>query len=530
MFANKFLYSLTGKLILTIGTLIIIISFVFWYATLLKQEHDLKLIAVKYGDSFIDFIKESTRHNMLAFRRSSIQQTLQDVSNTEGLKRVMIFDHKARIFYSSNKEEVGNFVDKGSISCVGCHLDTEKSFKLKPEPKKWDVYKNPEGFTALTLVEPIYNESACYTSECHVHSKEQKILGFVEADMSLALLDEAKLKQGLALTAYVFIFIVAISISTCIILYKVVTKPVSELAHGMAKVAMGDLEYHLPVNAVDEFGDLARTFNAMTNDLKKAKQELVDWGNTLEKKVQEKTKAIKNAQAQLIHSEKLASLGRMAAGVAHEINSPLTGIVTFGHLLQKKFQPGSQDREDIDVIIDQANRCSNIIKGLLGFARSSAAEKSAINIHDVINSSLNIVRNKVDFFNLQLITDFDESLPGVTVDSSQLQQVFLNMIMNAADAIEGKGSITIKTNPVTDEGKDFVEIEFRDTGTGISEDDLKNLFEPFFTTKPVGKGTGLGLAVSHGIIQEHGGKVFVKTKVGEGTSFFIRLPAHKETA
>jgi two-component system NtrC family sensor kinase len=266
----------------------------------------------------------------------------------------------------------------------------------------------------------------------------------------------------------------------------------------------------------------------MTADLKKAKNELVEWGNTLEKKVQEKTEAIHRAQAQLIHSEKLASLGRMAAGVAHEINSPLTGIVTFGHLLLKKFPAGTEEHEDIEVIIEQANRCSTIIKGLLGFARASAAEKTATNINDVINHSLNIVRNKADFFNIKLVTNFDENLDRVTADSSQLQQVFLNLIMNAADAIEGKGTITITTKNTGDNGRDFVEIEFRDTGPGIDDENLAKIFEPFFTTKPVGKGTGLGLAVSHGIIQEHGGTIFAKTKVGEGTSFFIKLPALKE--
>jgi len=303
---------------------------------------------------------------------------------------------------------------------------------------------------------------------------------------------------------------------------------VSMLAQGMERVAGGDLDYTINVKRKDEMGELANAFNAMTSDLKKAKHELMEWGNTLEKKVQEKTEAIHRAQAQLIHSEKLASLGRMAAGVAHEINSPLTGIVTFGHLLLKKFPPGTQEREDIEVIIDQANRCSTIIKGLLGFARASAAEKALTNINDVLHSSINIVRNKADFFDIKLITDFDPSLLRVKADSSQLQQVFLNMIVNAADAMEGKGTLTLTTRNAPENNQDFVEVEFRDTGPGIPKENLEKLFEPFFTTKPVGKGTGLGLAVSHGIIQEHGGKIAVTTKLNEGSSFVIKLPAQRE--
>ena len=298
----------------------------------------------------------------------------------------------------------------------------------------------------------------------------------------------------------------------------------------MRRVAAGDLDFKININRKDEIGELANTFNVMSDELRKAKNESMEWGNTLEKKVQEKTEAIHRAQQQLIHSEKLASLGRMAAGVAHEINSPLTGIVTFGHLLRKKFPEGTEDREDIEVIIDQANRCSTIIKGLLGFARATTADKAQTNINDVLESSLNIVKNKADFFNIKLSTNFEPSLNMVKADAPQLQQVFLNMIVNASDACEGKGAITIATSNVHDNGHDYVQIEFRDTGYGIKDEDLEKIFEPFFTTKPVGKGTGLGLAVSHGIIQEHGGKITISTKIGEGTSFFIWLPALKERA
>ncbi|MBI5188421.1 MAG: HAMP domain-containing protein [Nitrospirae bacterium] len=295
----------------------------------------------------------------------------------------------------------------------------------------------------------------------------------------------------------------------------------------MERVAAGELDYTVKIDTKDEIGDLARAFNAMTTDLAKAKKELIDWGHTLEEKVEEKTGEIRKAQAQLIHSEKLASLGRMAAGVAHEINSPLTGIVTFGHLLLKKFPDGSQDREDIEVIIEQANRCSTIIKGLLGFARATSVEKGPVNINDILNHSLNMVRHKADFFNIKIVLNLDESLPPIKADASQIQQVFLNMIINAADAMDGKGTFTVCTRKVIENGNPFVEVEFTDTGQGISEENIKKLFEPFFTTKPVGKGTGLGLVVSHGIIQDHGGRIRVKSNVGEGTSFFVRLPFYE---
>lgn len=523
MLVKKSLHSLTGKLILTIGSLMIAGSTIFWFFLFKHQERELIQNSVKYGYSFVDYVKKSTRYGMLTFQELLIQQTIEAIGSAEGVSRVRIFDSKGKIAYSSDKEDIGTLVDKNSPMCTSCHAANSHP---KDTPG-WSIRKEKD-FRVLNIVQPIYNEPACYTSTCHVHTKEQKVLGLIEANLSLAVLDKSIKQQGMAITIYVLAFLFVISVVLCTILWNLVSTPVSMLAKGMERVAGGDLDYTINVKGKDEIAELANAFNAMTYDLKKAKNELMDWGNTLEKKVQEKTEAIHRAQAQLIHSEKLASLGRMAAGVAHEINSPLTGIVTFGHLLLKKFPPGTQEREDIEVIIDQANRCSTIIKGLLGFARASAAEKALTNINDVLHSSINIVRNKADFFDIKLITDFDPALLRVKADSSQLQQVFLNMIMNAADAMDGKGTLELTTRNISEDNRDFVEVVFRDTGPGIPEENLEKLFEPFFTTKPVGKGTGLGLAVSHGIIQEHGGKITVKTRPNEGSSFIIRLPAQRE--
>ncbi|MBS1114604.1 MAG: sensor histidine kinase, 2 heme-binding site [Nitrospirae bacterium] len=524
MLVKKSLQSLTGKLLFTIGTLMIIGSTLFWFFLFRHQERELLQNSVKYGYSFVDYMKKSTRYGMLTFQELLIQQTVEAIGSAEGVLNVRILDSQGKVKYSTNKEDVGVILDSRTPICRTCHVEGGPT----KETPSWSIQKGDRDFRILNIIQPIQNEAACYTSTCHAHPKDQRVLGIIEANLSLEILDKSIKQQGIAITIYVLAFLFVISVVLCLILWNLVSTPVSMLAKGMERVAGGDLDYTININRKDEIGELANAFNAMTSDLKKAKNELMDWGNTLEKKVLEKTEAIHRAQAQLIHSEKLASLGRMAAGVAHEINSPLTGIVTFGHLLLKKFPPGTQEREDIEVIIDQANRCSTIIKGLLGFARASAAEKALTNINDVLHSSMNIVRNKADFFDIKLITNFDPALLRVKADSSQLQQVFLNMIMNAADAMEGKGTLTLTTRNISENGRDFVEVEFRDTGPGIPEDNLEKLFEPFFTTKPVGKGTGLGLAVSHGIIQEHGGKIAVRTKLNEGSSFMIKLPAQRE--
>jgi two-component system NtrC family sensor kinase len=323
-------------------------------------------------------------------------------------------------------------------------------------------------------------------------------------------------------------FVVVISFLLCLILYNFVTKPISFLVDGMNKLSKGDMDYRINLNTKDEIGLLANSFNSMVDELKQYRDKMEKWTKNLEEEVQKKTAEIVRAQEQLINAEKLASLGRMAAGVAHELNSPLTGIVTFAHLMMKRIPPeNAQDAEDLKVIIDQAERCSKIVRGLLGFSRKTASEKAHVDINTLIENTLSMVRNQAKFYNIAFDVRLDKSIPEVNADPNQIQQVFLNLLINAADAMEEKGKITISSRMIIDRDDRFVEIEFTDTGPGIPEDIRSKVFEPFFTTKPAGKGTGLGLAVSYGIIKKHEGQIFVKSEHGQGASFFIRLPVAK---
>ncbi|WP_333655443.1 ATP-binding protein [Dissulfurispira sp.] len=340
-----------------------------------------------------------------------------------------------------------------------------------------------------------------------------------------------KQNPGIKLEVVLFyggFFVVAISFLLCLILYNFVTKPISFLVDGMNKLSRGDMDYRINLNTKDEIGLLANSFNSMVGELKQYRDKMENWTKNLEGEVQKKTAEIVRAQEQLINAEKLASLGRMAAGVAHELNSPLTGIVTFAHLMMKRMPPeNTQDAEDLKVIIDQAERCSKIVRGLLGFSRKTASEKAHVDMNTLIENTLSMVRNQAKFYNITFDVRLDKSIPEVNADPNQIQQVFLNLLINAADAMEEKGKITISSRMAEEAADRFVELEFADTGPGIPEDIRSKVFEPFFTTKPAGKGTGLGLAVSYGIIKKHEGQIFVKSEHGQGASFFIRLPVAK---
>ncbi|MDA8089006.1 MAG: ATP-binding protein [Nitrospiraceae bacterium] len=356
---------------------------------------------------------------------------------------------------------------------------------------------------------------------------EQRVL--LKAGFSAVEVDRVMHSDMVATVVACALFVLIISGMLCIILYKLVSKPVAELEAGMIRIAKGDLDQQINIDSKDEIGLLAKIFNSMTSDLKRYRQDMENWTNTLEDEVKKKAQEVIKTQDELINTEKLASLGRMAAGIAHELNSPLTGVVTFAHLLKSRTPENeAQAHEDLQVIIEQADRCSKIIKGLLGFSRRTGFEMAEINLNALLEATVAMVSHQARFYNINFTLDFTTGLPAVLADPNQIQQVFLNMLLNASDAMSEKGAINITTRPLCLDGKDMIETEFSDTGPGIPEANIGKIFEPFFTTKPVGKGTGLGLSVSYGIIKKHGGDILVKSGPGKGASFFIRLPVQRK--
>ncbi len=237
-------------------------------------------------------------------------------------------------------------------------------------------------------------------------------------------------------------------------------------------------------------------------------------------------KKLEETHLQLVNSEKMASLGKLAAGIAHEINNPLGGILIYSSLLMEDLPEGDPKRNDLSRIVQEASRCKEIVKSLLEFARQTEPKMEPTDVNRAINDGLFFLVNQALFHNIKIVKKFDPFLPFVRGNASQLKQVFMNIIVNAAEAMHGSGTLTISTASSPD-GR-YVSIEFTDTGEGIPEENLTRIFDPFFTTKAVGKGTGLGLATSYGIIQDHGGHIRVKSKVGEGTTFIIELPTYIE--
>jgi len=528
LLSKKSRNSLSIKLIVAIGTLVLIGSSIFWYMIIIRGERDFISTAIQKTSVCANLMEQSLRVNMMRGHIDVIQEILEKIGTTENIININIYKHPdGDIVFSAKKENLRKKMPSESLECRLCHKSKRQLTTL--DKKRWSIYE-VEGQKVLMLAVPIINEKGCVTSMCHSGQAKQRFLGVLEAEYSMADLDLTLKRQKIFTLTFGIIFTFFCCVVLCIILWKLIIKPITLLAEGMEKVTKGELDHRIEINTKDEMGMLARTFNEMTKELKVARERLENWAKELEEEVRKKTEEIRRGQEQMIHTEKLASLGRMAAGVAHELNSPLTGIVTFAHLMLQRIPPENKmDREDLEVIIEQAERCSKIIKGLLGFSRALPAEKSDIRINDTIRHVIDMVKNQAKFHNIKIITDLSPDLPEIKGDASQLQQVYMNLLINAADAMNDRGEIRIATRLIKEDGVDYIEIEFTDNGPGIPEEYMGRLFEPFFTTKPVGKGTGLGLSVSHGIVRKHGGHIIVKSKVGEGTTFLIRLPVRPES-
>ena len=328
---------------------------------------------------------------------------------------------------------------------------------------------------------------------------------------------------GIALLCLFLVFIMYLFITTGI------TNPLRDMVVATEKIAQGDLYHEVDIESRDEIGQLAVSFNQMVSELKTAQEKLKEWAETLERRVNERTEALEKAQYQLIQSEKLASLGKLAAVVAHEINNPLAGILTYIKLLIKitgkepfPVTRAQEMKEYLAVMDTEMARVTRIVKDLLTFARQSKPRIEKTDVNSIVEKSLSLLENKLKLQNIQLQCILDTTLPLVPCDFSQIQQVIMNLIINGSESMAEGGALTIKSSHLPD--NEFVGIEIADTGTGISPEHLSKIFDPFFSTKEAGKGVGLGLSIVYGIINEHKGSVEVKSKHGKGTTFFIKLP------
>jgi len=519
--------SLAAKLIIALASLIVFGGGISWYALIHTGRNNLVNEAVKDAASSSDLVKKSVRYSMLTTNREAIQRTMDDLRSAKDIRKIKLFDSKGRIYYSSDRDEVGHHVATTDRACQGCHGDRAKPADALSGAGQWTTYRGEDGHNMLTFITPIYNEPSCSAAACHVHSPEQRVLGILAADFSLASVDENIRTQTIDTTLYALALMGMISVVLFIILRKFVLKPVINLSNAMTTAAQGDLGRRVTPVSRDEIGLLVRTFNGMMEELRTAREKMEDWTASLEREVKNKSNELKSSQDKLIQAEKLAALGRLTADVAHEIRNPLTAIGGFARRLHKR-ATGEKEKERADLIVSEVNRLERILRDVLTFSRDARTHLEKHPVGNIVHEVVNIHTEVFSEQTIAIEVALDEDLPPILIDKDQVKQALTNLIMNAHDAMPSGGTLKITAGTESLNDVRYVFLQVSDTGFGIEEDKLSLIFEPFFTTKEAGRGTGLGLSITRKIIEEHGGFIKASSAPGKGAAFSLYFPQQSE--
>ncbi|OIP64202.1 MAG: two-component sensor histidine kinase [Ignavibacteria bacterium CG2_30_36_16] len=610
------------RLIFVVALTSLVIIGVYAYFNVKSQSAGLISEVERHANQLGETVISSTRFDMMLNQRDRIQQTINSIGTQPQIRDVRIINKDGEIIYSSDSININKMVDKRAESCYACHAEDKPLEQISITERTRIFRVHPDSNRVIGIITPIYNETSCWKSDCHAHPKNQKVLGVLDVSISLAEVDKAIVVREWEIVIFAIVAVIAVGLLIAFFVRRWVSNPVHDLLNATKQVSQGNLNYAIKDLGDNEIGKLGESFNNMT-------------------------KKLSEARLQLFQSDKMASLGRLAAGVAHEINNPLTGVLTYSSFLLKRTKDNPELQEDLKVIVRETLRSREIVKSLLDFARQSVPKKSSADLNEIIDKSISVIEKQLSIKKIKIIKKTEINLPKITVDANQMQQVFINLFVNASDAINNEsGTILIITKQISlspfgvaqikkaacpkrhslidnefkidglpalrvkvvtngNEGivhldpvygkhrnyfelgfktskdtkfvcpdcntsivqqdklcpkcgapvlsfeisgqgvyevcssensdwekwdfvdsaglKEFLEVRINDTGSGISKDDLPKIFEPFFSTKGQ-KGTGLGLAVIWGIIDNHNGTITVESEEGKGTTFIIRLP------
>ncbi len=524
-----FYRSLSFKLFMIL-LLLVMVLFVL-YSTLYstRQVHIYENTVGQSAYRVSDVIKKSLYRLMLQNEREELFHTIVSIGDEPGIELVRIYNKKGEITFSTKPSETGRIVDMKAEACYACHAANQPIVSL-PMQKKTRIYRAADGRRIMGLINPIRNAPECSNQVCHAHSKDQTILGVLDVQMSLEELDQALSQTRLTVFTISTGLIILAMILFAIVVYLIIYRPINTLKTGTVRLAVGDLDYRIDMQRKDELGMLARSFNNMAENLKRAYTELKNWSNRLAVRVEEKTEELERMHRGMLQVEKMSSLGKMAATVAHELNNPLAGIVTYSKLLQKRISKNYSANGDCEKIIkelqlieSESMRCGNIVRNLLAFARGTSVNFQEWPLKEIVDRAMGIVQHHMKLGKIEGHSSIEINPDKIVCDPDQLLQALVALLVNAVEAMPDGGELEIAARNMP-RNPDRVLLTVKDTGVGIPEGVKDKIFEPFFSTKRDQKGVGLGLAVVYGIIQRHNGKIYVESKEKEGTTFFIELP------
>jgi two-component system NtrC family sensor kinase len=530
----KFGSSIYGRVvyIITLSSIILFVVFGFLFRSVYEQ--NLNTVIRQNGNNIGSIVEGSLYHSMLENNKNTLQSTLDIINTMSGIDDVNMYDDKDRLVYSSFTSDSANH---SNPDCLGCHSNIqsmfprkEKSYRIVDVSSECNMYKNDNTHRHLLIRSPILNEKSCYTSSCHFHQESDEVLGSLIIKMPLTDLDNAVKRSSAKF--YILAMVTTFLLISALILFtsKEIKNPLNDLIKASIAVANGNKSTRLEMkpDQLDDMRMVSQAFNDMLDNLQAATEELQNWSQQLEYKVQKKSEELGAAQNELIHIERIASLGKLSSSVAHEINNPLSGILIYTKLIHKQLSNPELDgskRESmlkhLKLIENETKRCGEIVKGLLEFSKKDQKDFESKHLHKILDDTYELMTHSIKIANISFHTDLKAKSDLIFCSPNQIKQACVAILVNATEAVHENGEIVISTgNPDID----TIRLDITDNGVGIPEDDIPQIFQPFFSTKHDTSGIGLGLAIVHGIIKSHNGRIDVKSELGRGTTISITLP------
>jgi len=521
--------------IITIAGLVLFVSFSIIFRTLYVNYFNTVL--KQNGNNVGAIVEGSLYKSMLENDKSTLHGTLDIINTMPGIDDVNLYDQNDNLSYSSFTAETEYH---SNPDCKSCHSDLSEMFSMRERSyiiidEKSDCSMNPgkPGQRHMLIRRPILNELSCYTASCHAHSENDEALGSLIIRMPLRDLDRALQKSSVDFLLMALIITAIVVAMLILFTRKRIKDPLNSIITASEAVSAGQIKTRLDISPglLDDMKMVSIAFNNMLDHIDRATNELENWSKQLEYKVQKKSEELSEAQNELITVERIASLGKLSASVAHEINNPLSGILIYTKLVYKQLEKQEITREkrenmlrQLKLIETETKRCGDIVKGLLDFSRKDQDDFEERHLNEILQGTYELMMHHIRIANITFLTDLSAKHDIIYCSPNQIKQACIAILVNASEAVTENGEIVIRTK---NSDTNTIRLEISDNGSGISPEDIPHIFEPFFSTKREARGIGLGLAIVHGIVQNHNGKVEVDSVVGRGTTITLIFPLRK---
>ena len=534
---GRFKSSLYGRVVFIIGGSLLALYLLFNLVFRSVYDDFIKTSIRDNADNISSIVEGSLYYSMLENDKAMLQRTLYIIGTMSGIEAVNMYNDRDSLAYTSLSSDKEN---SGSQNCTACHENfsemfpsNTKAYRIVGGMADCGVSQDESDRRYLLIRKPILNEQSCYTAACHAHSADEAVLGSLIIKMPLDKIDYFERKSSANFLSLVSIITGLLMLFLIVFTWRKIKNPLYAIIQASEAVSKGDNSIRLEIKPylLDDLKKVSLAFNNMLDNIDSATHELQNWSQQLEYKVQKKSEELLQAQNELIHVERIASLGKLSSSVAHEINNPLSGILIYAKLIYKqlnnedfKHQKKEPILKHLKLIETETKRCGDIVKGLLDFSRKDQDDFETAKAHEILKATYSLMTHAIKMADISFRLDFMAENDLIFCSPNQIKQACVAILVNASEAIQHQGEITLRTsNPDSESFR----VDISDNGSGISKENLPHIFEPFFSTKRDSSGIGLGLAIVHGIVENHKGKIAIDSEIGKGTTFSITLPLSK---